>query len=146
MTYEQRVVTETSEDPAVAAPGDRVVATGDPVVTRSQVVTGSTVLSPSGGELGRRVVLLVFGIIQILIILRIVLLLLDAREGNGLVQFILDASQLFVAPFIGIFRTDALKTGGSVFDVAAVAALVGWTVLEWIFLWALNLFRRETVV
>lgn len=145
MTYEQRVVTETSEDPAVVAPGDRVVATGDPVVTRSQVVTGSTVVTPSGGELGRRVVILVFGIIQILIILRIVLLLLDAREGNGLVQFILDASQIFVAPFIGIFSTDALKTGGSVFDVAAVAALVGWTVLEWIFLWALNLFRRETV-
>jgi hypothetical protein len=155
MTYEKRVVTETSDDPTVVAPGERVVATDDPVVTsgdpvvgrtRSEVVTGSTVMTPSGGELARRAVYLVFGIIQILIVLRILLLLLDAREGNGLVRFILDASQVFVAPFIGIFNTDALKTGGSTFDVAAVAALVGWTVLEWIFLWAVNLFRRETVV
>jgi hypothetical protein len=137
MTYERRVV--QTDEPVVDTP---VAGT-----TRSQVVTtGSTVIRPSGGELARRVVVLIFGIIQILIVLRIVLLLLNAREGNDIVSFILNTSQAFVAPFIGIFNTDALAKGGAILDIAAIAALVGWTVLEWIVLWAVNLFRRETVV
>jgi hypothetical protein len=102
-------------------------------------------VSPSGGEMIRRVVVLIFGIIQALIILRIVLLLLNAREGNAIVDFILNTSQLFVAPFVGIFNTDALRQSGSILDIAAIAALVGWTILEFIILWAVNLMRREPV-
>jgi hypothetical protein len=93
----------------------------------------------------RRIVTLIFGIIQALIVLRIVLLLLNAREGNDIVQFILNASQPFVAPFIGIFGVDQLRASGSVLDIAAVAALVGWTILEAIIIWAVNVMRREPV-
>ena len=75
-----------------------------------------------GGEMLRRIVVLIFGIIQIFVGLRIVLLLLNAREGNGIVSFILDVSQLFVAPFIGIFNSDSLHASGSVLDIAAIAA------------------------
>jgi hypothetical protein len=138
MTYEERVV-RRSDDATVVRDG----TTYGPA---QEVVDRTTVVSPSGGELGRRFIVLIFGIIQLLIVLRIVLLLLNAREGNDIVAFILNASQLFVAPFIGIFNVDALHAGGSVFDIAAIAALVGWTVLEAIALWIVNLFRRETVV
>jgi len=93
----------------------------------------------------RRVVVLIFGIIQALIVLRIVLLLLNAREGNAIVSFILDTSQVFVAPFVGIFPPDNLAAGGSVLDIAAIAALVGWTVLEMIIIWGANVLRREPV-
>ena len=51
----------------------------------------------------------------------------------------------FVAPFVGIFNTDALHASGSVLDIAAIAAIVGWTILEVVILWAVNLFRRERV-
>jgi hypothetical protein len=132
MTFQRRVVRQ-SDEPVVYSNGTQ------------EVVDSTTVASPSGGEIGRRIVALVFGIIQLLILLRIVLLLLDARQGNDIVRFILDASQVFVAPFIGIFNVDALKSGGSVFDVSAVAALVGWTVLEMVAFWIVSLFRRETV-
>ncbi|MBI3751418.1 MAG: YggT family protein [Chloroflexi bacterium] len=140
MTFQRRVVRHTDDEisPSTANP---VVYPG----ATNEVVDSTTVMSPSGGELGRRLIVLVFGIIQVLILLRIVLLLLDAREGNDLVRFILDASQVFVAPFFGIFNVDALKSGGSVLDVAALAAVVGWTVLEAVALWIVNLFRRETV-
>ena len=114
----------------------------DPTYRQSTAVSTTTV-EPSGGELIRRAVVLVFGIIQVLIGLRIVLLLLNAREGNDLVAFILNMSQLFVAPFIGIFNADALRASGSVLDIAAIAALVGWTILEAVVLWAVNLLRRE---
>ena len=129
MTYEKRVVTR--DDPGSVAPA----GTG--------VVVEQTTVSPSGGEMLRRIVTLIFGIIQALIVLRIVLLLLNAREGNDIVQFILNASQPFVAPFIGIFNVDALKSSGSILDIAAIAALVGWTVLEAIVLWGVNVMRRE---
>jgi hypothetical protein len=136
MTYEQRTVRETTDTP---------VYTTDPVAGRTSTVVERTDVQPSGGEMLRRLVTLIFGIIQVFIVLRIVLLLLNAREGNGIVSFILDISQLFVAPFIGIFNTDALHASGSVLDIAAIAALVGWTVLEVIVLWAVNLMRREPV-
>ncbi len=98
---------------------------------------------PSGGELARRVVVLIFGLIQILIGLRIVLLLLDAREANALVRGILDLSQVFVSPFEGILRTDALRSRGSILDITAIVAFVGWTIVELIAIWIVGIFRRE---
>jgi hypothetical protein len=133
MTYERRVVTRRDDDPA-SVPG-----------TSTNQVVERTRVSPSGGELIRRIVVLIFGIIQVFIGLRIVLLLLNAREGNDLVSFILNVSQVFVAPFVGIFNTDALRASGSILDIAAIAALVGWTILEAIVLWAVNVMRREPV-
>jgi YGGT family len=136
MTYEERVV---REDDTVAAP-----ATYDR--GGSSVVERRVTRTPSGGEMAGRIVVLLFGIIQVFIILRIVLLLLDAREGNDLVAFILNTSQIFVGPFEGILRTNALTAGGSVLDVAAIVALVGWTVLEALILAAVGIFRREPSV
>ena len=140
MTYERQVTTRTTnEDPAYVE-GTPEAATP---ATRSSTVVERAEVSPSGGEMIRRVVTLVFGIIQVFIVLRIVLLLLNAREGNDLVSFILNTSQVFVAPFIGIFNRNELTSSGSVLDIAAIAALVGWTILELIVLWAVNLLRRE---
>jgi len=130
MTYDERVV-RTTDDPTYPA---------DTVVSRRVTRT------PSAGEILGRIVIVVFGVIQALIILRIVLLLLNAREGNDLVSWILNTSQIFVAPFEGILNTDALKAGGSVLDIAAILALIGWTILEALILAAVGIFRREPTV
>jgi len=103
----------------------------------------TTRTGPGNSEMTRRIVVLVFGLIQLIIGLRFVLLLLDAREANGLVSAILNLSQLFVAPFEGILRTNNLHAAGSVFDVAAVVAFVGWSIIELVVLWAVGIFRRE---
>ena len=112
----------------------------------SSVIERRVTRTPSGGELAGRVVILLFGIVQVLIIVRIVLLLLNAREGNDLVSFFLNTSQVFVSPFNGILNVDNLKAGGSILDIAAVLALVGWTVLEALILAAVGVFRREPSV
>jgi hypothetical protein len=127
---------------------DRTVVTHEPTATAAQetVRTDSRRISrsgPGGSEMSRRIIILVFGLIQIVIGARIVLLLLDAREANGLVSGILSISQLFVAPFEGILRTDALRAAGSVLDITAIVAFVGWTLLELIVIWAVGIFRRE---
>lgn len=107
-----------------------------------QVETRQTT-GPSGALIGQRIAGLVFGLIQLVIAARIVLLVLDARAANGIVSGILNLSQVFVAPFEGILRTNSLSAAGSVFDVAAVVALIGWTVVELIVVAALAIFRRE---
>lgn len=127
---------------------DRTVVTQEPagVAGRETVRTDSrhtTRSGPGGPELTRRIVVLIFGLIQIVIGARIVLLVLDAREANGLVSAILNISQVFVAPFEGILRTDNLNSAGSILDVAAVVAIVGWTIIEVIVLWVAAIFRRE---
>ena len=148
MTVEniERTVTTSGPTPAVVPAAIPVSAA--PVSTAHETVqtaSRTTTSSPGRPELGRRITVLVFGLIQVVIGARIVLLLLDAREGNGLVSGILNLSQVFVGPFEGILRTDALRTGGTIFDVAAIVAIVGWTLLELIIIWALGIFRRERV-
>ena len=120
---------------------EKTVRTEDPLVERRTVTR-----SPSGGEMAGRIVILLFGIVQAFIILRIVLLLLNAREGNDLVAFILNTSQIFVGPFNGMLNVDNLKSGASVFDIAAVLALLGWSILEALILAAVGIFRREPSV
>ena len=127
-------------DRTVVTQGPAVVAGQETVQTDSQRITRT---GPGGTEYARRVIVLVFGLIQLLIGARIVLLLLDARPSNDLVAGVLNASQVLVAPFEGILRTDSLQANGSVLDVAAVVALVGWTILEMVLIWATRIFRRE---
>ena len=125
---------------------DQAVVTQEPTAAGQRTVQTeyqrSTRSGPGASEMSRRIIGLVFGLIQIVIGARIVLLLVDARTANGIVSGVLNVSQVFVAPFEGILRTDALHAAGSVLDIAAVVAFVGWTVLELIVLWAVGIFRR----
>jgi hypothetical protein len=127
-------------DQTVTTAGPTTPAGSQTVRTDSHHVSET---SPGGPELTRRIIVLVFGLIQVFIGLRIVLLLLNAREANGLVSGILNISQVFVFPFEGIFRTNALEASGSILDIAAIAALVGWTVLELVVNWGVAIFRRQ---
>jgi disulfide bond formation protein DsbB len=113
-------------------------------VPSSRTVSSSQVgYRPSNNETTRRIVVLVFGLIQIAIGLRILFLLLNAREGNLLVSIINGLGFVLTAPFQGILNISAVASGGSVLDVAAVVALVGWTIVELIVIWSLAIFRRE---
>jgi hypothetical protein len=136
---DQTVVT-TGPTAAPAPAGTPSPTSHEVVRTEHQRITRA---GPGGSEMGRRIVVLLFGLIQVVLGLRFVLLLLDAREANGLVSGILNLSQLFVAPFEGILRTDALHAAGSILDVTAIVAFVGWTVLELIVIWAFGIFRRQ---
>ena len=127
-------------DRTVVTQGPTAAAGQEAVRTESRRITRT---GPGGSEMTRRVVVLVFGLIQILIGARFVLLLLDAREANALVSGILNISQVFVAPFEGILRTDMLHAKGSVLDVTAIVAFVGITIIELIVIWAVGIFRRE---
>ena len=137
------VTTESRIAPAASLPTAPVTGPGGQIVQTER--RRITTTSPGGSELIRRIAVLVFGLIQLVIGARIVLLLLDAREANAIVSWILNVSQVFVSPFEGILKTDALHAAGSVLDVTALVAFVGWAILEIVILWALGIFRREAV-
>ena len=141
MTYEQHRTT-IERDVVTPTPSDDRVVDGGQVVQQRD----TTGYRPSGSTLAARVVIVIFGVIQALLLARIVLLLLDAQRSNDLVAAILNASQLFVAPFEGMFSNDSLTSSGSILDIAAITALVALTLLELVILAIVRIPRRSEAV
>ena len=88
-----------------------------------------------------RLVVFVFSLIELLIVARIVLLLVAARESNSIVSFIYSVSDIFVAPFRGILGINEVQAGAAALDVAALVALVGWIIIELIVVALIRVFR-----
>jgi uncharacterized protein YggT (Ycf19 family) len=149
---ETRVVERETyvERPVAADPG--YVPPAQPAGSQVNVSSGSGsgyVAPAAPGPLyyARRVISLLFGILAVLIGLRILLLLLVANQSNDIVTFIYNITEPFVAPFRGIFNFDQVSPGGgSVFDVAAVVALIGWLLIYVLLMAILRLGDRDRVV
>jgi hypothetical protein len=143
MTDYERVTTRetTASDPPVN-PITQAAAPAPPVESTVRTTDRAYVTAgPSGATTAARVVTFGFGILQALLILRIILLLLVANPGNGLVDAIFAITQPFVDPFIGMFSLDRVTAGDSILDVAALVALVAWTLVEMLVLAALRIFQ-----
>ena len=86
--------------------------TNEPVA--NDVHQSSTVTyAPSGAGMIERLIIWIFGIIQSLIVLRIVLLLFAARDANPIVSFVYSITDLLVAPFRGIFGINEIAAGAT---------------------------------
>jgi uncharacterized protein YggT (Ycf19 family) len=145
--YERTTTRETVVEPPVAA--DPYVAPAPaPATTATSVRTTETAHvapGPGGATMASRVVTFLFGILQVMLILRIVLLLLVANRGNDVVQFVLNVTQPFVDPFINMFSLNRVTADqGSVLDIAAIVALIAWTLVEALILAAIRIFSRRT--
>jgi len=139
--YQQTTTRETrTVDPRVDPYGAPAPTTNSVRTTESAYVASG----PGGATVASRVVTFAFGVLQALLILRIILLLLVANPGNDLVSFIFNITQPFVAPFVGMFSLNHVTADqGSVLDVAAIVALIGWTLVEMLVLAAIRIFSRR---
>lgn len=134
-TYVER---DTGYVPPAQPAGSQVNVNAPP----AQPTYAST--GPSGLYYARRILSLVFGVLATLLLLRIVLLLLVANETNDIVNFVYNITEPFVAPFRGMFQFDVVTPGGgSVFDVAALVALIGWTLIYALIMAILRLADRR---
>jgi uncharacterized protein YggT (Ycf19 family) len=131
----------------VVQPDPGYVPPAQPAGSQVNVNSGAPAYVDDGpGPLyyARRVVSLLFGILAVLIGLRILLLLLVANQTNSIVEFVYNITEPFVAPFRGIFQFDTVTPGGgSVFDVAAVVALIGWLLIYVLIMAILRLGDRN---
>ena len=150
--YERTTTRETVTEPTVAAdpyaaPAPAAPAPVAPAPVATSVRTTDTAYvaaGPGGTTYAARIVTFLFGILQVMLILRIVLLLLVANRGNDVVQFVLNVTQPFVDPFINMFSLNRVTADqGSVLDVAAIVALIAWTLVEALILAAIRIFSRR---
>jgi len=101
---------------------------------------GVATLRRAAALLLRRTLALAFGVVQVLLLLRIALLALAADPDNTLVRLTLQTSAGLEAPFSNIFRVNTIAAGaGSVIDVTALVAVLGWTLLQGLLLAVLSL-------
>ena len=77
-----------------------------------------------------RVVMFVFGVIELLLIVRFFLLLVGANTQTGFVQWIHDVSGIFMAPFNAILGIQTIN--GRVFEWSALVAIVVYAVIAWL--------------
>jgi uncharacterized protein YggT (Ycf19 family) len=140
--HERTTVRETSV--AEPVPGATGAAEASTVRTTERAYEPA---GPSPVQLLSRIVIFLFGVLQAALILRIILLLLVANPGNDVVALILNVTDPFVEPFRGMFSLDRVTADqGSMLDVAAIVALIGWTLVEALILALLNIFDRRRVV
>ena len=138
-TTTQQTTTTDPAAPASAAPEPRSTAVR--TTERAYVPPG-----PGAAAVASRFVTFLFGILQVALILRIILLLLVANPGNDVVQLILNITDPFVEPFRGMFQIDRVTADqGSKLDIAAIVALIGWTLVEMMILALIRVFDRRTV-
>ena len=146
--YERTTTRETVVEPTVATDPYVAPAAAAPAPVASSVRTTDTAYvaaGPGGTTYAARIVTFLFGILQVMLILRIVLLLLVANRGNDVVQFVLNVTQPFVDPFINMFSLNRVTADqGSVLDIAAIVALIAWTLVEALILAAIRIFSRRT--
>jgi uncharacterized protein YggT (Ycf19 family) len=141
MTDYERTTTHqtTTTDPAApAAPEPRSTAVR--TTERAYVPPG-----PGAAAVLGRFVKFLFGVLQVALILRIILLLLVANPGNDVVQLILNITDPFVEPFRGMFQLDRVTAGRQVLDIAAIVALIGWSLVELLILALIRVFDRRNV-
>ena len=136
---------------------DRVVETPNGVSRRER-----TVVDRSGGEhyesimqdraaeqqlrlyKAEQVVWLIFGIIEILIGLRVFLKIIGANPANGFAHFIYGVSALFLGPFFGL--TSSPSSGRMVLEVPSLIAMIVYVLVAWGIIQVLRLIfvRRAT--
>ncbi len=152
MTDMQRTLVRESVDKSLrdTRRTDRATTAGttptDDALARQTIVTERTTDYASGWTTATRVVTLLFGILQVLLILRIVLLLLAAEQGNAIVASILAATDAFVEPFRGVLQIDHVAASGSVLDVAAGVSLIAWTLVEALIVAIIGVASRRAVI
>lgn len=79
----------------------------------------------------KRIVWFVISLVIALIVLRFVLLAMGANAENGFATFVYGLSNIFVAPFIGLFGAEPV-VGASYFEYASLIAIAIYLLLGWI--------------
>ncbi len=94
------------------------------ITTHSEVETSQTI---------GYFIYFLFGVIEMLLVFRLIFKILGANPSSGFVQFINSVTQLFIAPFYGIFRqatTSGIETT-SVLEPATLIAMIVYAFLAW---------------
>lgn len=82
------------------------------------------------GVLAQRVISVVIGVIEAILLVRIVLELLGASAASPFVSWIYNLSGALLGPFSNAFPNLAFGTG--VLDIAAILAIIVYAIIGWV--------------
>lgn len=91
-------------------------------VTRTQPTSGVVIF--------QRIVWYVVGVIIVLLAMRVVLQLLGANDNASFVSFIYTVSNVFAAPFYGIFGYQPTY-GKSYLEISTIVAILVYAIVGW---------------
>ena len=100
---------------------------GDTNTTRQTVQSTSTA---SSAVILKRVVWYIAGVIIALLAIRVILLLLGANRENEFVDFVYALSDIFAAPFYGIFNYQPAY-GHSMLELSSLVAIAVYALIAW---------------
>jgi len=144
--YERTTTRQTlSTDPTIRTTGNHPVSTEPRSTAVRTTERAYTPPGPGVAAVVARFVTFLFGVLQVALILRVILLLLIANTGNDVVQLIMNITDPFVEPFRGMFRLDRVTADRSELDIAALVALIGWSLVEILIIALVRVFDRRTV-
>ena len=121
------------EEPVIS----ETVVEREPVVQAQREVVEDP--SASGRVLVARIaglIWLLFGALDVLIVLRVVLKLIAANPTNGFSSFIYGFTDIFLSPFNNLIASPVV--GNGVFEISSLVALVVYSLVAWLIV---RLFR-----
>jgi hypothetical protein len=90
---------------------------------------------------GEQVIYLIFGIVEALIAIRLILRLLAANPAAGFATFIYGITDPLVAPFVGLFATPAYD--GNMLELGSIVAIIVYALVAWLLVRVLWLAAGE---
>jgi hypothetical protein len=97
--------------------------------SRENSTTTVTTVRPPSSIRAEQAVWLLTGVVDVLLIIRFVFKLLGASTQASFVTFIYNLTQLFIAPFHGIFNSAA--SGHNVFEPESLVAIAIYSLVGW---------------
>ena len=81
----------------------------------------------------RKIVYYILGVLEVLFTFRLIFKLLGANPQSPFVSFIYTLSQVFIAPFSGIFRSEVTKgfETQSVLEPTTIIAMIVFAIVAW---------------
>ncbi len=130
----QETAVDRSEDPLDSSREiyeQRTYGADDEQVMHSEHVSmpSAAAQRAAGVERAKQVIYFIFGIVEVLLAIRFVLLLLGANEASSFVRLIYGLSQPFVLPFQGIFGAPSFDS--SVIEWSSLVGIVVYLLLAY---------------
>jgi uncharacterized protein YggT (Ycf19 family) len=136
---------DAERDPA--PPGQvheqRRVVSGDPAAVPP--MESAEVIQDNPGWRAVQLVYLIFGVIDGLLLIRLVLKLLGANPNAGFSSWVYGFTDIFMAPFRSLLPN--VVSGQSIFEMSAVVAILVYALVGWVIarLIAILFYRNVTI-
>ncbi|HYR50692.1 MAG TPA: YggT family protein [Candidatus Eisenbacteria bacterium] len=142
---ERRETEVVRDDVTGTARAESHVTTSDPAASAT-ADSAEVISSVSPGRRAVEVTYLVFGIIEGLLAIRLILKLLGANPQAGFANFIYGVTDFFMAPFRYLLPTVG-SSSGAVLETSVVIAIIVYALIAWVLarLIVIMFFRNVTV-